>query len=820
MKNLNTFKTLSKLYRLLLVTVLAALSFSEVFGAAKTFTGPGNFSDASKWNSGALPVAGADLRITGICYIDSSSLIDNVAFGTIDLGRSGAGSFVWPSGSNTRLNVAGISTSNTGIIDMTNGGTLILNGTLSSSNITFISGLGTVQVLTNMTLPSAYTTYRNLTVQGAIVTLGTNTTFNGNVTITSGSLLTNNFDMNIAGNFSKASGTTFTPGSGTITFNGTGAQAINGTATSQTFNNFIVNKSAGTLSKGGSTDTITVKNFTLTAGTFTAPASLTATGFITLTAGTFTAGSSVTVGDNWTRASGTTFTPGTGTVTFNAAGAQGIRGTITSQTFYNVIVFKASGTLNVAGSTDTLTVNNFTQTTGSFSAPTNMNINGNLVLSAGTYTAATRTNIKGNWTQNSGSTFTHNSGTVTMNGSSSQTIAGTSTPAFYKLIVGNASGVVLGTNTTISNDIDLSSGSVTLSDYNLTLGTATISNSSSTHYIVTKDDATTGGFLIRTVAAVAKLFPVGNSTSYTPVTVTNAGTSDDFRVRVFSGVFANGTSGGLHPDLLHSVNKTWLVEESVAGGSNATLTMQWNQSDENASFARGNCALFHFTGGLWDMPSSFTACSTVSPGVFSRSRSSITSFSPFSMGDRIVPLPVELISFTARKIEKSVVLNWSTATEINNSHFAIERSTDGTSFTAIDSVAGAGNSNSVIDYNYTDMNAIPATNSYYRLRQVDFDGKTSYSAVQLIKVIQTMTIGDIYPMPAVENINVPVESLKGGNCTADIYDLSGKLVHSETFTLGVASQTLSISTADLKQGMYVLSINNSNGENHTMKLLK
>ncbi len=645
-------------------------------------------------------------------------------------------------------------------------------------------------------------------------------TISGNLVLTAGTF-TAGAAININGNWSTASAATFTHSSGTVTFSAGTAQTIGGTATSQSFYNIVEAKTAGVLlSATGSTATISCNNFTLTTGNFTAPATFTVNGTLNIASGTYTAGANTNVGVDLTLTSGATFTHSSGTVTFTGSGAQSINGTTASRTFYNVVIAKSGGTVSGGASVTTITVNNFTQTTGSFSAPATMNINGNLVLSAGTYTAATNTNIAGNWTKNSGSTFTHNSGIVTMNGGSAQTIGGSSSTTFYKLVNGNASGLVLGASINVTNDIDLSSGSISLDLSSLSLGTATISNSSSTHYFITRNDDTLGGSLIRTVGAVAKLFPVGNSTSYTPVTVTNAGTSDDFRVKVFSGVFKNGTSGGLHPDYLHSVNKTWMVEESVIGGSNVSLSMQWNQTDENASFTRGNCALFHYTGGAWDMPGSFTTCSTVSPGVYNRTRTGITSFSPFAIGDRLVPLPVELISFTARKIEKSVVLNWSTATEINNSHFAIERSTDGTSFTAIDSVAGAGNSNSVIDYNYTDMNAIPATNSYYRLRQVDFDGKTSYSAVQLIKVIQTMTIGDIYPMPAVENINVPVESLKGGNCTADIYDLSGKLVHSETFTLGVASQTLSISTADLKQGMYVLSINNSNGENHTMKLLK
>ncbi len=707
---------------------------------------------------------------------------------------------------------------NLGFFSIAGAGSGFTGGTLqigsSNTPAASIIGINTTQAVYNLTVNSA-----NVTAK-----LETGLTVSNNVTLTAGTLDVNNLNMSVGGSWSKASAAGFTPGTATVTFNGSGAQVINGTSASQTFNDLVVAKTSGTtLSTGGSTTTINTNNLTQTSGNFTAPATLninaaTASSLV-LTAGTFTAGAALNITGNWTKASGATFTHSSGTVTFTGTGSQTINGTSASQTFYNVVIAKTAGTLlSTGGSTTTLSTNNLTLTTGNFTAPATMNINANLLLSAGTYTAATNTSVGGNWTKNSGSAFTHNSGTVTMNGNSAQTIGGSSSTTFYKLFIGNASGVVLGVNTTVANEIDLSSGSVTLSDYNLSMGTATISNSSSTHYFVTKENTTTGGFLVRNVGAAAKLFPVGSS-SYTPVTVTNAGTADDFRVRVFSGVYTSGTSGGLHPDYLHSVNKTWLVEENVAGGSNVTLNVQWNQSDENSSFTRGNCALFHFTGGLWDMPPAFTTCSTVSPGVYSRSRSGFTSFSPFAIGDRLVPLPVELLSFTAKKVEKEVILNWSTATEINNSYFAIERSMDGENFMEIDQVAGAGNSNKIIAYSYTDRNVLTET-TYYRLKQVDNDGNFSYSAKQSVQPSAEIMLGNIYPMPAMDNIFVPIETIKGGTYTVSISDLSGTVVYSEKFILPASSQTLNISTSDLNSGMYNLSIMNSNGENHSMKLVK
>src|SRR6185295_11112785 len=97
------------------------------FGAVKTFTGPGNFSDATKWNGFTLPVAADILRINGACTVNNSALTDNIAYGALTIGFSALGSLSWPAGGTNRLNVININSvfvaANT--LNMTNGGTLI-----------------------------------------------------------------------------------------------------------------------------------------------------------------------------------------------------------------------------------------------------------------------------------------------------------------------------------------------------------------------------------------------------------------------------------------------------------------------------------------------------------------------------------------------------------------------------------------------------------------------------------------------------------------------------------------------------------------------
>ncbi|HET7897040.1 MAG TPA: T9SS type A sorting domain-containing protein, partial [Flavisolibacter sp.] len=109
-------------------------------------------------------------------------------------------------------------------------------------------------------------------------------------------------------------------------------------------------------------------------------------------------------------------------------------------------------------------------------------------------------------------------------------------------------------------------------------------------------------------------------------------------------------------------------------------------------------------------------------------------------------LPVKWLSFTAKKSTDGVVLNWTTAQEVNNRSFVVERSENGASFYAIATTAGAGNSNAPVHYSYTDRTPVTAK-VYYRIKQVDNDGKASYSPVAMIHAVDQEGGISVYPNP-------------------------------------------------------------------------
>ena len=126
-----------------------------------------------------------------------------------------------------------------------------------------------------------------------------------------------------------------------------------------------------------------------------------------------------------------------------------------------------------------------------------------------------------------------------------------------------------------------------------------------------------------------------------------------------------------------------------------------------------------------------------------------------SLGNE-VPLPIELISFSANCHNQNIVIKWTTASETNNDYFTIERSTDAVNWIIIKTVDGAGNSSTIQNYSFTDSTTATSI-SYFRLKQTDFDGKSKYSKIITIRSCkENLALNSlvIYPNPASGIINL------------------------------------------------------------------
>ena len=154
-------------------------------GTAITFTGPGNFSDTTKWSGGALPQVGQDFSIVGSCTFDSGAPAR--AYGNLTMGDGATVSpLSWQSGNSVVLEVMDISNLQSGSVNMTNGGTLRIDGLFSLTSLT--SGTGTVQFGGGSFVGAA--TYHNVAILGAATMIGNTVIVNGNLNIAAGASLT------------------------------------------------------------------------------------------------------------------------------------------------------------------------------------------------------------------------------------------------------------------------------------------------------------------------------------------------------------------------------------------------------------------------------------------------------------------------------------------------------------------------------------------------------------------------------------------------------------------------------------------------------
>lgn len=150
------------------------------------------------------------------------------------------------------------------------------------------------------------------------------------------------------------------------------------------------------------------------------------------------------------------------------------------------------------------------------------------------------------------------------------------------------------------------------------------------------------------------------------------------------------------------------------------------------------------------------------------------------LNEIIIPLPVELHSFKGIATQSGVQLNWETASELDNAFFEVQRGQTATEFDAIARVEGAGTTSLPQRYTYQDKKADNGVN-YYRLRQVDFDGTESYSAVLAVSLAQATTEElRVYPTRTKSSTPVTVQLLAlqpQEKFSISIYTLEGKLVH-------------------------------------------
>ena len=186
-------------------------------------------------------------------------------------------------------------------------------------------------------------------------------------------------------------------------------------------------------------------------------------------------------------------------------------------------------------------------------------------------------------------------------------------------------------------------------------------------------------------------------------------------------------------------------------------------------------------------------------------------------------LPIKLVSFNAMLNNAKVDLKWITAEEKNVSHFSIEKSLDGKTYTEAGIVFAYGNSNETLTYNFSDNSINPSKPSvvYYRLRSIDIDGKSQVSEVRVIRIgKQNELTAKIlaYPNPVVNEVRVTIpNSWQGKKVTFEVMNLTGQMI--ERRETGTGSQTETINLSKVAPGNYMVRVT-CNGEIAMQKVVK
>lgn len=254
---------------------------------------------------------------------------------------------------------------------------------------------------------------------------------------------------------------------------------------------------------------------------------------------------------------------------------------------------------------------------------------------------------------------------------------------------------------------------------------------------------------------------------------------------IFSASFTGGT-GIAQVDLVDS----WMYNDPSGATHTGTGTSPFSIFYVNIQPSGLNGDATNYTTRLYSNAQSTAA--TNAPG---------TSF----VGLTNVPLPVNIMDIHAARNENTSIITWSTASEINNAGFDIERSNDGKTFTGIGSqrsLAVNGNSDAVLKYQFTDMTPAPGIN-HYRLKQTDKDGKIQYSKVVSL-TFGTARQVKVYPNPATDQVTIEATAVQ----SISLFNVLGQFVQVPVH-YGAGSHT--IATSGLAKGSYTLRIVTENG---------
>ncbi len=414
-------------------------------------------------------------------------------------------------------------------------------------------------------------------------------------------------------------------------------------------------------------------------------------------------------------------------------------------------------------------------------------------------------------------------GTIKFIATTAQQIEGTTISEFGKLTLNNSYTVSpsleLNQNIIVKSELILNNGKLNLNGYEVVIGEngidGSITGASANSYIIA--NASTSLFKRHTTQTGQNyIFPLGDLSYYTPINL------------IFNAASLNSNSmmnvkvtNASHPNIgapipTSYLNRYWTVEpQSISGPLNYNINFVYNDADIVGIEANIKAYKYNAAGWIAALGSGAQfemGTANYAPGINQIAWSGLSTFSDFTGLGNGTPLPISLLDFNAYPVLEQVEIVWTTATEINNDYFTIERSKDGITFEELMKVQGAGNSNQILNYKELDSNPFEGT-SFYRLKQTDFDGTYTYSDIRVVNFnhVASNSSINVYPNPVNEKgIFIKNGMLEDSRISIKLTDMLGQLIQENVLHVNPLGDIQFIEfTNQVSVGVYQLQIRNN-----------
>lgn len=390
-------------------------------------------------------------------------------------------------------------------------------------------------------------------------------------------------------------------------------------------------------------------------------------------------------------------------------------------------------------------------------------------------------------------------GSTTFFGPSDQYIFGDSLIRFNDLIVEKSDGMLfLQSDIEIKNELILNGGIIDIGSHNIFLNqSGKILYENNSNYIT----GSTGYISVKAVLNTPLNVQPGN-VGASITSLNNFGMT--LILRDHQTYILGGNS---------SIKRRYQIIPSNSNNISAVVTFKYTDNPTELN-SISETSLSSYS---WDTTTWFLKASVVNPSNDEIIVASLNNLGAFTFGPSSSTLPVEFSYFDVQALNNEVVaLSWTTATEINNDYFTIQRSTNGIDFTDLQKITGAGNSSEITNYKYLDQEALSGL-SYYRIKQTDFDGAFDYTETKAVFINKNLDLV-VYPNP-LQGQDLFISGLEQ-KVSIELCDTRGQVMLSHILNPDAPSEINALNLNELAPGMYFYNISNDNGPLKTGNLIK